>query len=107
MDWPWRILRRSVRKTPDLEASAMTFKRKSAQELIRKIDDDLDPTDQTFWAQQRADRRAELRGALRVGELYAQATPGTFATEAYRRLSDAQEPLSADFLKLLQHLGEA
>ncbi|MNF91406.1 hypothetical protein D3C84_740060 [compost metagenome] len=85
----------------------MTFKRKSAQELIRPISDDLDPTGQAFWAQQRAARQAELRGAMRVGELFAQETPGTFATEAHRRLSDVQEPLSADFLKLLRHLGEA
>ncbi|MCY1450929.1 hypothetical protein D9M71_677700 [compost metagenome] len=85
----------------------MTFKRKSAQELIRPISDD---EDELLEQQQHAallTRKAELRGAMRVGELFAQETPGTFATEAHRRLSDVQEPLSADFLKLLRHLGEA
>ena len=62
----------------------MTFKRKSAQELIRPISDD---GDELIEQQQRAAlaaRKAELKGAMIVGGLYAQKSPGTFATEAYK-----------------------
>ena len=85
----------------------MTFKRKSAQELIGPIKDDLDPTDQAFWAQQRAARQAELRGAVVVGRLLERPHPGTLAVEVYERLSDPQRPPTEALLKLLRHLGEA
>ena len=55
----------------------MTFKRKSAQELIGPIKDDLDPTGEAFWSQQRAARQAGLRGAVVVGRLLERPHPGT------------------------------
>jgi|RhiMetStandDraft_4_1073278.scaffolds.fasta_scaffold149591_2 hypothetical protein len=90
-----------------------TFKRRTPEQIrehFRRAENLAEANalaEQQHQAQRQADLAAMLRGAMVVGGLYAQETPGTFATDTYRRLSDPVEPLSADFLKLLRHLGEA
>jgi hypothetical protein len=90
-----------------------TFKRRTAEQIrehfqrSERLAEANALADQQHQAQQQADLATMLRGAMVVGGLYAQETPGTFATSVHKRLSDPLEPPSADLLKLLRHLGEA
>lgn len=90
-----------------------TFKRRTPEQIrehfrrAEHLADAAELAEQQFWVQQRAARQAELRGAMRVGELYSQEPPGAFATDVYQSLSDPQRAPTVALLKLLQLMGEA
>lgn len=90
-----------------------TFKRRTPEQIrehFRRAGELAEANalaEQQHQAQRQADLAAMLRGAMVVGGLYAQETPGTFATDVYQRLSDPQRPPTEPLLKLLRHLGEA